>query len=489
MPDAVLVAVLILALFVALAASILGIVSLRSAAKQDAQAAPALREEFERSRADAQATAKDLRGELSESVSRMSQQVSGQMTQIATVQNNQIDAFSRQLVELTTANERRLQELRETVDKKLGEAKEDARQGREESAGTLKRFSESLNQQLGVVQEASDKRLTEMRQMVEARLEAIQKDNGEKLEKMRQTVDEKLHNTLEQRLGEAFKTVRDQLDKVHVGLGEMQSLAAGVGDLKRVLTNVKTRGTWGEVQLENLLDQILTKEQYGKNIETRPGSGERVEIAIRLPGRQGEGQVWLPIDSKFPVEDYDRLLAAQDAGDIAGMDTASKAIESRLKLEAKSIRDKYIEAPHTTDFALMFLPTEGLYAEALRRPGLTDLLQREFRVTVAGPTTLTALLNSLQMGFKTLAIEKRSSEVWQVLGAVKTEFGKFGDVLAKTREQIQKAADSIDKAEVRTRQITRKLKGVDAIPEAQAEDLLGSGAELLNDSTDDSEES
>ena len=338
------------------------------------------------------------------------------------------------------------------------------------------------------MQEASDKRLTEMRQMVEARLEAIQKDNGEKLEKMRQTVDEKLHATLEQRLGEAFKTVSDQLDKVHVGLGEMQSLAAGVGDLKRVLTNVKTRGTWGEVQLENLLDQILTKEQYAKNVETRPGSGERVEIAIRLPGRQGEGQVWLPIDSKFPVEDYERLLAAQDASDIAGMEASSKAIEARLKLEAKSIRDKYIESPHTTDFALLFLPTEGLYAEALRRPGLSDLLQRDYRVTIAGPTTLTALLNSLQMGFRTLAIEKRSSEVWQVLGAVKTEFGKFGDVLAKTKEQIQKAADTLDKAEVRTRQISRKLKNVEGMPEAQAQGLLGAGIDPANDATDEPED-
>ncbi len=448
----------------------------------------ALREEFERNRAESQSSSRDLRGELSESVARLSKGVGEQMTSIASVQNNQIDAFSRQLVELTTANERRLLELRETVDTKLREAKEDSRQGREETGVTLKRFSESLNQQLGSVQEASDKRLVEMRTLIEARLESIQKDNAEKLEKMRATVDEKLHATLEQRLGEAFKTVSDQLNKVHAGLGEMQSLAAGVGDLKRVLTNVKTRGTWGEVQLENLLDQILTKEQYGKNVETRPGSGERVEIAIRLPGRQGEGQVWLPIDSKFPVEDYDRLLASQDVGDIAGMDAASKAIETRLKLEAKSIKDKYIESPHTTDFALLFLPTEGLYAEALRRPGLSDLLQRDYRVTIAGPTTLTALLNSLQMGFRTLAIEKRSSEVWQVLGAVKTEFGKFGDVLAKTREQIQKAADTLDKAETRTRQISKKLKDVEVTPELQAQGLLGAGVESANDSTDEPEE-
>ncbi len=404
------------------------------------------------------------------------------------MQNNQIDGFSRQLAELTAANERRLQELRETVDKKLGEAKEDARQGREETGATLKRFSEALNQQLASVQEASDKRLVEMRVLIEGRLEAIQKDNADKLEKMRQTVDEKLHKTLEERLGEAFKSVRDQLDKVHTGLGEMQALAAGVGDLKRVLTNVKTRGTWGEVQLESLLEQILTKEQYQKNVATRPGSAERVEFAIRLPGRMqeggGEGQVWLPIDSKFPVEDYDRLMAAQDAGDVAGMDEASKAIETRLRLEARSIRDKYVDPPHTTDFALLFLPTEGLYAEALRRPGLSDALQRDFRVTIAGPTTLTALLNSLQMGFRTLAIEKRSSEVWTVLGAVKTEFGKFGEVLANTKRQLQTVARSIESAETRTNQMVRKLKTVEALPEGETRALLGAPLEV-NEANED----
>ena len=474
-----------LTLACALGALLVGVVLLRGRSAE-ADAEKSLREEFDRSRSEAQATAKDLRGELSESVSRMSQQVSGQMTQIATVQNNQIDAFSRQLVELTTANERRLQELRETVDKKLGEAKEDARQGREESAGTLRRFSESLNQQLAVVQESSDKRLTEMRQMVEARLESIQKDNGEKLEKMRQTVDEKLHATLEQRLGESFKQVSDRLEQVHKGLGEMQTLASGVGDLKRVLTNVKTRGTWGEVQLETLLDQILTKDQYEKNIATRPGSSERVEFAIRFPGREGQEQFWLPIDSKFPVEDYDRLLAAQDRADPLGMEEASKAIETRLKLEAKTIRDKYIDPPHTTDFALMFLPTEGLYAEALRRPGLSDTLQRDFRVTIAGPTTLTAILNSLQMGFRTLAIEKRSSEVWLVLGAVKTEFGKFGEVLAKTKSQLETVTRSIESAETRSRQMERKLKSVESLPEAQAKGLLGAAAD--HDDTGDTTE-
>ena len=454
----------------ALGALAVGIMALR-AGKGDAGFANRLREEFERSRVETQSSARELRGELSENIARLIQQVGAQMTAIASVQNNQIDAFSRQLVELTTANERRLAELRETVDKKLGEAKEDARQGREESAVTLKRFSESLNQQLGTIQEASDKRLVEMRTLIESRLEAIQKDNAEKLEKMRATVDEKLHATLEQRLGESFKLVSDRLEQVHKGLGEMQTLATGVGDLKRVFSNVKTRGTWGEVQLGALLDQVLTKEQYDRNVATRPGSNERVEYAIRLPGREG-GQMWLPLDCKFPAEDYDRLLAAQDRGDPVGMEESSKAIETVIKSEAKKIRDKYIEPPHTTDFALLYLPTEGLFAEALRRPGLSDLLQREYRVTIAGPTTLHALLNSLQMGFRTLAIEKRSSEVWVVLGAVKTEFGKFGEVLANTKRQLETVTRSIDQAETRSRQMERKLKDVAALPEAEAQGLL-----------------
>lgn len=480
------------ALLVALVAIALAVVVLRGRASQDkasVEIARALREELERSRSEAQVSARELRGELSDSVGRMSQQVAAQMSSIASVQNNQIDAFSRQLAELTAANERRLQELRETVDKKLGEAKEDARLGREETGATLKRFSESLNQQLASVQQANDTRLVEMRQLIESRLDAIQKDNADKLEKMRQTVDEKLHATLEQRLGESFKLVSDRLEQVHKGLGEMQTLAADVGGLQRVLTNVKTRGTWAEVQLEALLEQILTREQYEKNVATRPGSADRVEFALRLPGRDGEGQVWLPIDSKFPVEDYDRLLGAQERADTEGVEAASKAIEVRIKLEAKTIRDKYVEPPHTTDFALLFLPTEGLYAEVLRRAGLSDTLQREFRVTVVGPTTLSALLNSLQMGFRTLAIEKRSSEVWRVLGAVKSEFGKFGDVLAKTKAQLQTVANSIDAAETRTRQIGRKLKAVEALPEAQARGLLGAAGsgEPANDTDDNSD--
>ena len=395
--------------------------------------------------------ARELRTELAEGLDRGSKSLAAQMSAIASVQNNQIDAFSRQLAELTAVNERRFAELRDTVDAKLRSATEDARSGREETASALKRFGDSLGE----------------------RFEAIRKENAEQLERMRVTVDEKLHTTLEQRLGESFKQVSERLEAVHKGLGEMQALAADVGGLKRVLANVKVRGTWGEVQLEALLGELLTPEQFKKNVATRPGSNERVEFAIRLPGRNDHGQVWLPIDSKFPIEDYERIVLAADRADATAVEEAGKAFEARLRLEAKTIREKYIEPPATTDFALLFLPTEGLYAEALRRPGLADALQREYRVTLAGPANLTAMLNSLQMGFRTLAIERRSSEVWQLLGAVKTEFARFGGVLASMKKQLQTVANTIDDAETRTRQMERKLKSVEAVPEVRSGELLG----------------
>ena len=298
---------------------------------------------------------------------------------------------------------------------------------------------------------------------------------------MRKTVDEKLHATLEQRLGESFKLVSDRLEKVHQGLGEMQQLAIGVGDLKRVLTNVKTRGTWGEVQLEMVLEQMLTPEQYAKNVETIPGTGERVEFAIKLPGKdEGNVPVWMPIDAKFPKEQYERLLEAADRADTEGVATHGKELERAIRNEAKTIAEKYLSPPLTTDFAILFLPTEGLYAEVMRRPGLADDVQRTCRVSIAGPATLSALLNSLQMGFRTLVLEKRSSEVWQVLGAVKTEFGKFGDVLAATKVALERAAKNIDQAEVRTRQMTRKLKDVEALPSDTANSLLSDMAASLD---------
>ncbi len=324
--------------------------------------------------------------------------------------------------------------------------------------------------------QAQTEALQQLSDKVEQKLSAIQSDNEKKLEQMRATVDEKLHATLEQRLGESFKQVADRLEQVHKGLGEMQTLARDVGSLSRVLTNVKTRGIYGEVQLAGLLEQVFTAEQYARNVVTIPGSSERVEFAIRLPGQRDDGEpLWLPIDAKFPREDYERLLDAQERADAPGVETAAKAIETRLRAEARTIREKYIAPPHTTDFGILFVPTEGLYAEALRRPGLLEALQREHKVMLAGPTTLLATLTSLQMGFRTLALEKRSAEVWEVLGAVKTEFGKFGEVLAKTKKKLDEASQTIDLAETRTRAMTRKLKSVEALPDAAAQKLLHLG--------------
>jgi DNA recombination protein RmuC len=310
-----------------------------------------------------------------------------------------------------------------------------------------------------------------------AQAETLRQAVESRLERIHHTVDEKLHATLEQRLSASFQQVSERLELVHKGLGEMQALAVGVGDLKRVLTNVKTRGTWGEVQLGALLEQLLVPEQYARNVETLAGTGRRVEFAIRLPGREGQQQVWLPIDSKFPADIYERLVAAQERAEPLAVEEAGRALEARVKAEAKRIRESYVEPPATTDFAIMFVPTEGLYAEIARRPGLADAVQREQRVTLAGPMNLAMIVNSLQMGFRTLAIEKRASEVWQLLSAVKSEFGKFGEVLARTRAQLQSVANSIGDAEVRTRQMARKLKDVETLPEAQVDEVLESPAE------------
>lgn len=339
---------------------------------------------------------------------------------------------------------------------------------RTEITTALRSTAESVDRKVVELRESVEKKLSELKSTIDSSLKtelgAIRTENAAKLEEMRRTVDEKLHETLEQRLGESFKIVSDRLELVHRGLGEMQTLAAGVGDLKKVLTNVKTRGTWGEVQLDALLEQILTAEQYGKNVATKPGSSARVEFAIRLPGRSDDGTpVWLPIDAKFPMEDYQRLVEAQERADLPAIEDAGKALENRIKAEARNIRDKYVDPPHTTDFAILYLPTEGLYAEVLRRPGLADNLQRDSKISIAGPTTLAAMLNSLQMGFRTLAIEKRSSEVWTVLGVVKTEFGKFGEALAHAKKKIEEAGNSIDRTEQRNRVLTRKLANVEAI--------------------------
>ena len=414
------------------------------------------------------------------------------LLQAATLLRGQDELRFRLLQEAQDKGLARLEhELRDELARSRREDAEEAFRDREERAQSSTQLAQTVTTQVGqfgalqaerleaFARELNrfslglDERFERLKLSVEGRLAAIQADNASKLEEMRRTVDEKLHATLEQRLGESFKLVSERLEQVHRGLGEMQTLAAGVGDLKRVLTNVKTRGTWGEVQLAALLEQLLTADQFAANVATRPGSSERVDFAIRLPGKEDGAVVWLPIDAKFPIEDYQRLLDAQERVDPAAVEEAAKAIEMRLKNEARSIRDKYVSPPHTTDFAMLYLPIEGLYAEALRRPALAETLQRDYRVSLAGPTTLAALLNSLQMGFRTLAIEQRSAEVWAVLGAVKTEFGKFGEALAHTKKKLDEASNSISKAETRTRQLSRRLKEVEALPVGEAEQLIG----------------
>jgi len=352
-----------------------------------------------------------------------------------------------------------------------------------------KTLHDTLATQLTGLSESNARRISEVRETLEKQLAQLQSTNATKLDEMRATVDEKLQSTLQQRLGESFKQVADRLEQVHKGLGEMQTLAQGVGDLKHLLSNVKTRGIFGEAQLASLLEQVFVPDQYAAQVATRPGSKNVVDFAIKLPGKSANGgPLWLPIDAKFPNEDYERLLDAQARADAAQAELAGKALEQRIRLEAKSIAEKYIEPPHTTDFAMLFLPTEGLYAEVLRRPGLMESLQREHRVTLAGPTTLLVMLNSLQMGFRTLALEKRSSEVWQVLGAVKTEFDKFGGVLARVRSQTETVLKTIDGAQVRSRAMGRALKSVEALPEAESSALIPVDSALLSGPDDDSDE-
>ncbi len=368
----------------------------------------------------------------------------------------------------------RLDALRETLN-------EDARKARTENAEALQRFTDALGQRLTELTQRNELRLGEMRATLEAKLRELQVDNAAKLEQMRATVDEKLHATLETRLSESFGHVTTMLAQVHQGLGDMHKLAADVGGLQRVLTNVKSRGVFGEVQLAGLLEQVFAPDQYAANVATVPGSSERVEFAVRFPGSTGEAPVWLPIDAKFPREDYERLLDAQERADLDGARAAGDALERRVRLEAARICDKYVAAPHTTEFAILFLPTEGLYAEVLRRPGLVDALQRDQRIAVAGPTTLLALMTSFQMGFRTLAIEKRSSEVWQTLGAVKTEFAKFGGVLDGVKKKLDEASNKIDETQRRTRVLTGKLREVEALPNAASQRLLGSESDDVVD--------
>jgi len=371
------------------------------------------------------------------------------------------------------SDERTERSVREEIAKNREEAAKALRQSREELAGALKGVGDTLYGQVGLLTQTTDKKLDMLREAVEQRLQAIQADNAKQLDQMRATVDEKLQGTLEKRLGESFKQVSERLEQVSKGLGEMQSLAAGVGDLKKVLTNVKTRGTWGEVQLGAMLEQVLTPDQYAANVAVKEG-GERVEFAIKLPGR-GEDEkemVWLPIDAKFPVEDYQRLMDAEEKADAESAEGAAKQLEARIRQCAGDICSKYLNQPKTTDFGILFLPTEGLFAEVIRRTGLVEFVQRECRVVIAGPTTLWALLNSLQMGFRTLAIQQRSSEVWNLLSAVKTEWTKYGDVLTKVQKKIHEASETIEQAQTRTRAIGRKLKDVQELPVAEAKAAL-----------------
>lgn len=347
----------------------------------------------------------------------------------------------------------------------------DAQAGRSESAQVLGQFSRAFNDQMQGLLTLNDRRMSELRQVLDTRLQALQVENGERLEAMRRTVDERLHATLEQRLGESFRLVSERLEAVHKGLGEMQTLAAGVGDLKRVLTNVKSRGAWGEVQLARLIEDTMAPGQFARNVKPVPDSDAIVEFAIRLPGMAPDTPVWLPIDAKFPKEEFERLVDAQDAADTAAVKTAGQALGRAIEIQARLIAEKYIAPPYTTDFAIMFLPTEGLFAEVLRQPGLLDRLHG-LRINVAGPANLAAMLNSLQMGFRTLAIEQRSSEVWQVLRAVKTEFGKFGESLAAVKKTLESASTKLGSTEVRTRAMLRNLSSVEAMPEPQAKQLF-----------------
>ena len=401
-----------------------------------------IKDDLARAREEARGNAKEAREELGNSLRGFSDSVSSRMAEIAHLQKNQLDTFSSQLVRLTESN-----------------------------AGQLDKMTARHTELIQTV----EKKLEAVREAVQAQLKSIREDTGARLEKMRETVDEKLHKTLEQRLGESFRLVSERLEEVHKGLGDMRNLAVGVGDLKKMLSNVKTRGIHGEVQLGGILEQILSPGQYERNVMTRRGARENVEFAIRLPGRDREGgAVYLPIDSKFPLEAYYSLVEAYEQGNPSLMEEASKLLEQAIRKSARDIRDKYLDPPGTTDFGIMFLPIEGLYAEVVRRPGLFEVLQRDYRITVTGPTTLAAFLNSLQMGFSTLAIEKRSSEVWRILGAVKTEFDRFGDVLKRAQDRLSQTSKELDTlVGVRSRQIQAKLRVVQTPVEENLKILTG----------------
>ncbi|MEO5962378.1 MAG: DNA recombination protein RmuC [Thermomonas sp.] len=455
MPDT---SLLLIVLLVAIATAIVLLVVLLLR-KPDAAMAR-LRETLEQALRNEQ---RDGRGELR-----------SQLDSMGVAQEQRIETFGLRLNDLTERTDQRLDILRASLS-------DDAHKGRQDAAIRQQQFADGLGAQLRELTQRNEQRIGEMRTTLETRLKELQADNAARLETMRATVDEKLQTTLEARLGASFKLVSERLEQVQRGLGEMQSLATGVGDLKRVLSNVKDRGGWGEMQLETLLEQVLTAEQFSRGVKVRPDSGEMVDFAIRLPGRGDGVPVWLPIDAKFPREDYERLLDAQERGDVEAMRNAGNQLERAIKVQAKSISEKYVVPPYTTDFAVLFLATEGLYAETIRRPGLIDVLQRDHRIVVAGPTTIAALINSLQMGFRTLAIEQRTSEVRQLLGSVKTEFGKFATVLEKAHSQLDSVQNSIKQAGVRTRAIERQLRNVESLGSEASSVLLETGAAAEGD--------
>ncbi len=404
------------------------------------------------------------------------------------------DELARLITSNQMALDQRFETLRTSLEGSAKNQREEATESRVELQKSMNESISKLADQIKELTEANSRKQVEMQATMQASLEKMQKGNEEKLEKMRETVDEKLQGTLEKRLGESFKLVSDRLESVQKGLGEMQTLATGVGDLKRVLTNVKSRGTWGEVQLSRQLEDMLAPSQYEANVKTKKGSNDLVEFAVKMPGREEGEHIYLPIDSKFPQEDYERLLQAQEIGDVDAIDKATKAIEMDIKAQAKTISEKYIDVPHTTDFAIMYLPTEGLFAEVIRRPGLTNELQNKYRVQVTGPSTLSSFLNSLQMGFRTLAIEKSASDVWKILSAAKAEFQKYGQVWDKLQKQLATAQKTVSEAKTRTNVIERKLKTVetlevgDATPELLALEADVEDAEIVDETEGENEQ-
>jgi len=456
-------------------------------------------------RAESATGAKQLREEVVTTLKSISETMVKTMKDLSVAEKVQLEAFSGQISMLTKTSGEKLdgirtesatgaKQLREEVIATLSRITETTTRTMGELANVQKVQLETMSSAIGKLSDSNEKKLEAVRVTVEGKLQSMQIDNAKQLDQMRQTVDEKLQGTLEKRLGESFKQVSERLEQVHKGLGEMQALATGVGDLKKVLTNVKTRGTWGEMQLGALLEQVLNPDQFSANVSTKDG-GERVEFAIKLPGQSADKDetVWLPIDAKFPVEDYQRLIEAQERADVEGVDVAGKHLENHVKICARDIREKYLNPPKTTDFGILFLPIEGLFAEVIRRPGLTEIIQRECRVVIAGPTTLWSILNSLQMGFRTLSIQKRSSEVWNLLAAVKTEWTKYGDVLDAVQKKLHQASDTIEKAKVRSRAVGRKLKDVQELPVGEAialipQNVVDDDAEAsANDSVEDNQ--